>query len=57
MEQTKEKMSQLEQAAAMAQQYQSQQQAGAQGTNDASDVNSSKKDDDVIDADFTDKAN
>lgn len=55
----KEKMSQLEQAAAMAQQYQSQQGAGAaQGaTNESSDVNSNKKDDDVIDADFTDKAN
>jgi molecular chaperone DnaK len=55
----KEKMSQLEQAAAMAQQYQSQQGASqAQGTtNESSDVNSNKKDDDVIDADFTDKAN
>ena len=53
----KEKMAQLEQAAAMAQQYQSQ--AGAQGAPeaDAGDMNSSKKDDDVIDADFTDKAN
>ncbi len=53
----KDKMSQLEQAAAMAQQYQSQ--AGAQGTtsNETSDMNSSRKDDDVIDADFTDKAN
>ena len=53
----KDKMSQLEQAAAMAQQYQSQ--AGAQGatSNETDDMNSSRKDDDVIDADFTDKAN
>ncbi len=55
----KEKMSQLEQAAAMAQQYQSQAGAAQSASQDAgqSDVNSNKKDDDVIDADFTDKAN
>ncbi len=56
----KEKMSQLEQAAAMAQQYQSQ--AGASQGNDTASTGdtsstSSNSDDDVIDADFTDKAN
>ena len=43
----------------MAQQYQSQAGAAQGASQDAgqSDVNSNKKDDDVIDADFTDKAN
>ncbi len=57
----KEKMSQLEQAAAMAQQYQSQgATSGATDTSsttsDSSSSNASSNDD-VIDADFTDKAN
>ena len=49
----KEKMSQLEQAAAYAQQYQNQQGA-YQGQ---SSQNNTNNDDDIIDADFTDKAN
>ncbi len=57
----KEKMSQLEQAAAMAQQYQSQGTTGAgdtsSTTSDTSSSNASNNNDDVIDADFTDKAN
>lgn len=57
----KEKMSQLEQAAAMAQQYQSQGTTGAgdtsSTTSDSSSSNASNNNDDVIDADFTDKAN
>ncbi len=56
----KEKMSQLEQAAAMAQQYQSQAGASqATDTTSTSDTSStsSNSNDDVIDADFTDKAN
>ena len=57
----KEKMSQLEQAAAMAQQYQSQGTTGAgdtsSTTSDRSSSNASNNNDDVIDADFTDKAN
>lgn len=57
----KEKMSQLEQAAAMAQQYQSQGTTGAADTSsttsDTSSSNASNNNDDVIDADFTDKAN
>ena len=44
----KEKMSQLEQAAAYAQQYQNQQSYQGQPQQD-----SSNKDDDIIDADFT----
>ncbi len=57
----KEKMSQLEQAVAMAQQYQSQgATSGATDTSsttsDSSSSNASSNDD-VIDADFTDKAN
>lgn len=56
----KDKMSQLEQAAAYAQQY--QQQAGAQQSSDnatssSSNNETSSSNDDVIDADFTDKAN
>ena len=50
----KEKMSQLEQAAAYAQQYQNQQ---SYQNNNTSTNNNSSSDDDVIDADFTDKAN
>ncbi len=57
----KEKMSQLEQAAAMAQQYQSQGSTSAgdtsSTTSDTSSSNASNNNDDVIDADFTDKAN
>jgi molecular chaperone DnaK len=57
----KEKMSQLEQAAAMAQQYQSQagasQASDTTSTSDTSSSTSSNSNDDVIDADFTDKAN
>lgn len=56
----KEKMNQLEQAAAYAQQY--QQQAGASETssdsNDsASGTETGSSNDDVIDADYTDKTN
>lgn len=56
----KEKMNQLEQAAAYAQQY--QQQAGASetssGSNDsASGTETGSSNDDVIDADYTDKTN
>ncbi len=56
----KEKMSQLEQAAAYAQQY--QQQAGASETSSGSNDNASgtetgSSNDDVIDADYTDKTN
>ena len=51
----KEKMSQLEQAAAYAQQYQQQASQGASSSSSSSETNSSN--DDVIDADFTDKAN
>ena len=51
----KEKMSQLEQAAAYAQQYQQQASQGAGSSSSSSETNSSN--DDVIDADFTDKAN
>ena len=51
----KEKMSQLEQAAAYAQQY--QQQAGAQGPASDATNETSSSNDDVIDADFTDKTN
>ena len=49
----KEKMAQLEQAAAYAQQYQNQ-QGNYQGQSSQS---SNNNDDDIIDADFTDKAN
>lgn len=56
IEKLKEKMSQLEQAAAYAQQYQQQASANqSQQTSSNSETNSSN--DDVIDADFTDKAN
>ena len=50
----KEKMSQLEQAAAYASQYQQQANAQSSYTNDESSETSSSNDD-VIDADFTDK--
>ena len=54
IETLKNKMSQLEQAAAMAQQY--QQQAASQGASTgAQDTNTTA--DDVVDADFTDKKN
>ena len=49
----KEKMAQLEQAAAYAQQYQNQHASqGSTNNNTSSNAN-----DDIIDADFTDKAN
>ena len=51
----KEKMSQLEQAAAYAQQYQQQASQSSESTSSSNETNSSN--DDVIDADFTDKAN
>ena len=51
----KEKMSQLEQAAAYAQQY--QQQASSQQYQDTTSNETNNSNDDVIDADFTDKAN
>ena len=54
IETLKQKMSQLEQAAAYASQY--QQQAGAQPNyNDNTSNEASSNNDDVIDADFTDK--
>ena len=54
----KDKMSQLEQAAAYAQQYQQQQgQAGAGSDTQSSSTDTNSSNDDVIDADFTDKAN
>ena len=53
IETLKNKMSQLEQAAAMAQQYQqSQQEANPQPQQDNG---SSSKDDNVVDADYTEK--
>ena len=55
----KDKMNQLEQAAAYAQQYQQQASAsetsGSSNSSSSSETNSSN--DDVIDADFKDKAN
>ena len=54
IETLKNKMSQLEQAAAMAQQY--QQQAAQGATNDTT-TNAGTTADDVVDADFTDKKN
>ena len=54
----KDKMGQLEQAAAYAQQYQQQQgQAGAGSDTQSSSTDTNSSNDDVIDADFTDKAN
>lgn len=54
----KDKMSQLEQAAAYAQQYQQQQgQPGAGSDTQSSSTDTNSSNDDVIDADFTDKAN
>ncbi len=50
IETLKSKMSQLEQAAAMAQQYQANQQGNTQGNNTQANSN-----DDVVDADFTEK--
>jgi molecular chaperone DnaK len=56
IETLKNKMSQLEQAAAMAQQY--QQQAAQQATNEStSSTDTNTTADDVVDADFTDKKN
>ena len=49
IETLKNKMNQLEQAAAMAQQYQQQANANPQSTS------SENKDDNVVDADFTEK--
>lgn len=50
IETLKSKMAQLEQAAAMAQQYQQQ-----QATNPSPEQNTASKDDNVVDADFTEK--
>ncbi|MDD6302979.1 MAG: molecular chaperone DnaK [Bacillales bacterium] len=56
IETLKQKMTQLEQAAAYAQQYQNQSAANnAQANNSSSETSSNN--DDVIDADFTDKTN